>query len=172
MIKYIVRILGFIAILALPFLLFIRGAVWIHIHHRPGAYLSLVSSMILTSICLFLYFTFIYNKLFRKIGDRDSLFRRLIFSIGLVVAYGVYGLITLSDANTKGQEVKQEYQSLHPILRLSISTLVLFDPDLIVTDASRMPEDYLKMGLKKKNQSLHFQTIQRICSCRGSKDQF
>lgn len=37
-----------------------------------------------------------------------------------------------------------------------MSTLVYIDHDLIITDASRTPEDYKKMGLPKKNTSLHY----------------
>ena len=39
---------------------------------------------------------------------------------------------------------------------MGISTLVFLDEDLIITDASRKPEDYKKMGLKTKSRSLHY----------------
>ena len=45
---------------------------------------------------------------------------------------------------------------MHPILRLSVSTLVYIDKDLIITDAKRLPEDYKKMGLREKGHSLHY----------------
>lgn len=45
---------------------------------------------------------------------------------------------------------------IHPVLRLATSTLIHIDKDLLITDGQRLPEDYKKMGLKSKSQSLHY----------------
>ncbi len=34
--------------------------------------------------------------------------------------------------------------------------LILVDRDLLITDGSRQPEDYKRMGLKTNNHSLHY----------------
>ncbi|MEL6653147.1 MAG: hypothetical protein AAFQ87_20280, partial [Bacteroidota bacterium] len=67
-----------------------------------------------------------------------------------------YSLINLSGANAKSEDVKQEYTSLHPYMRLAVGTFVLADQGLLVTDMSRVQEDYQKMGLKTNKSSLHY----------------
>ena len=74
----------------------------------------------------------------------------------LVGGFVLYGMVFLSTSNSKSTEVNQEFYLLQPILRLGRSTLFLIDRKTIVTDASRMPEDYSKMGLKTNARSLHF----------------
>ena len=65
-------------------------------------------------------------------------------------------MIFLSNDNIKTPDIKAAYSSLHPFLKLGVSTIVLIDSKLLVTDANRVPEDYEKMGLKRKGQSLHY----------------
>jgi hypothetical protein len=74
----------------------------------------------------------------------------------LVLTYCFPALLFLSNTNSKHTEVQKEFTSLHPILRLGISTVVQLDKGLIVTDSNRIPEDYRKMGLPTKSHSLHF----------------
>ena len=62
----------------------------------------------------------------------------------------------LSNENAKGEIVHKEYSYLHPILRMGVSTFILVDRDLLITDGSRNSFDYRKMGLPSKNQSLHY----------------
>jgi hypothetical protein len=73
----------------------------------------------------------------------------------LVLGYTLYSLIFVSAANTKSQDVRGEYDGLHPILRLAVSTLVLADGDVLITDMTRAPEDYGRMGLPLVSSSLH-----------------
>jgi hypothetical protein len=82
--------------------------------------------------------------------------RRSMIVFIFVLGYGIYGLIYISGSNVKHKEVKKEYTQLHPILRVAISTIVFLDKDLIITDASRVKEDYKKMRLRSKNRSLHY----------------
>ena len=46
--------------------------------------------------------------------------------------------------------------SLHPLLRVALSTLILADRDLVVTDLARGPKDYAAMGLSPNDGSLHY----------------
>jgi hypothetical protein len=52
--------------------------------------------------------------------------------------------------------VRGYYASLHPVLRLALSTAMLADRDLVITDLARRPEDYPAMGLAANDGSLHY----------------
>ena len=73
-----------------------------------------------------------------------------------MVAYCGYALIYLSSANAKSDRVRAYYASLHPLLRVALSTLILADRDLVVTDLAREPEAYAAMGLAPNDGSLHY----------------
>ncbi len=66
------------------------------------------------------------------------------------------GLTTIAAEHVKSPELTAEYRSLHPLLRLATSTLVLLDPRAVVTDASRTPDDYAAWGMPSYDRSLHF----------------
>ncbi len=121
-----------------------------------GTWPSLAGGVVITAILLFIYMTFVYGRMTGKVGDKDNLQRRFLFAFLVVAGFSIQALIFMSNDNMKSEEVKKEYKSLHPFLRLGVSTIVLIDKDLVVTDASRVPEDYEKMGLAKKGQSLHY----------------
>lgn len=74
----------------------------------------------------------------------------------LVIAYCGYALLYVADANTKTSEVRAFYRSLHPILRVGLSTLILADDGLVITDLARTPADYVKMGLPQRERSHHY----------------
>jgi hypothetical protein len=150
------KIMRVVLVIVLPFFLLIRGAILIHGHYNLGAWISLVGGAILTAIVLFIYMTFIYRRFTRKFGDSDNLQRRGLFSIALVVVYCAYGLFFISAGNMKNPALQEEITDLHPILRMGISTFILMDKRMIITDASRVPEDYKRMGLKASNSSLHY----------------
>jgi len=73
------------------------------------------------------------------------------------VAYVSYALVFVASANVKSEEVRAEYASMHPLLRVASSVLVLVDPGAVITDAGRTPEDYRLMGLPPNEASLHFE---------------
>jgi len=143
-------------VIVLPFLLLIRGSIFFHTNYNLGAWLSLGGGAVLTAIILFIYMTFIYRRFTKKFGDSDNLQRRSLFALALVGVYCAYGLFFISTGNMKNPNLKQEITEMHPILRMGVSTFILIDKKMIITDASRQPEDYKKMGLKKANNSLHY----------------
>ncbi len=150
------KIFRVILVIVLPFLLLIRGSIFIHTNYKLGAWLSLGGGAILTTFILFIYMTFIYRRFTKKFGDSDNLQRRSLFALAIVGVYCAYGLFFISTGNMKNQNLKQEINDMHPILRMGVSTFILIDKKMIITDASRQPEDYRKMGLKKANSSLHY----------------
>ena len=157
MAHFFYHLLQIILFLILPFIFLIRGSVYVHDHYASHPWIALFLGIVMTVLLLVLYMTFIYGKLTGRFAPSGSLKRRSVFALILVLGYSLYGLFYFSNANAKADKVQKEYTSLHPILRLSISTLLFFDKKLIITDANRRPEDYRKMGLPSKKRSLHYE---------------
>ena len=105
---------------------------------------------------IFIYLVYIQAWLSGALGDMRRMRRTYWVAAILVIVYCLPALFYLSASNAKHAEVAEEFTSLHPILRLGISTLAFVDKGLILTDASRLPEDYKKMGLPTKRHSLHY----------------
>ncbi|NNE25436.1 MAG: hypothetical protein HKN09_01215 [Saprospiraceae bacterium] len=154
--KFLFEILKFLCILVLPFILLIRGAVYVHDKYDLLPWISLLSGVAMASIVLFLYFNIVYGRLSGKLGSWAAIKKRGFLAFILVLFYAGHGLFYFSGSNFKSKALSSEIREVHPILRLSISTLIHIDKDLIVTDAQRLPEDYRKMGLKSKQNSLHY----------------
>jgi len=145
-----------VMLLVLPFIVLIRGAVYFHSNHVWHPQLAIIGGGVITLLVLIIYFSWFYGRLTGKLGSKESFKFRAFLAAVLVIGYCAHGLFFFSGKNAKTDSVKKEYTSLHPILRLSISTILFIDNELILTDASREPEDYKKMGLKKKSHSLHY----------------
>jgi hypothetical protein len=73
-----------------------------------------------------------------------------------VVLWVGYSLLHLKQANAKTAEVRSAYGSLHPALRLAISSAVIADGALVVTDARRTADDYRRMGLPVFERTMHY----------------
>jgi len=145
-----------VLIIVLPFFILIRGSMFIHNRHDLGPWLALGGGALITAFLLFIYMTSAYLHYTAKLGDRDNLRRRSLFALALVVLYCGYGLFFISADNFKNPALQSEINDLHPLLRLGVSTFILLDKDMIITDASRTPEDYRRMGLKTAKNSLHY----------------
>lgn len=152
--------IGFIVklffLLVFPFILLIRLSVFFHVEEKLIPWAAIGGGVLYTTILLFFYFTFFYGKFFNRNQDAPSIKTRFIVAFLLVVLYSGHGLFYFSGSNLKSEDLKKEMKSIHPILRLSVSTLIHLDKSLIITDADRLPEDYKKMGLKTKSGSLHY----------------
>jgi len=74
----------------------------------------------------------------------------------LVVLYVSHALLFLSAVNAKTEQVREYYTSLQPLLRLAVSTWVIVDGGLVITDTAREPSDYERMGLPIAEASLHY----------------
>ncbi len=146
----------FVFLLLLPFALLLRGATFLHVYYEYSSSICLLLSTIGTAILMFIYFSFFYGQLTGRFGTFNALKRRAMFAFLLVFVYSMHGILFFSVNNLKSPNLKDEMSSLHPILRLSLSTLVYIDNDLIITDASRQTEDYKSMGMKSNQSSLHF----------------
>lgn len=153
----ILRALIFIILLTiLPFILLIRISVYAHVHYQLSAYTCLLVGLISTVALLILYFTVIHQFLTGRVGDYAGIKRRSIIALLIVMLYGFHALFFISSGQVKSQDLRLEFLEMHPLLRLSTSTLAYMDESLVMTDAQRVPEDYVKMGLPSKSSSLHY----------------
>ncbi len=150
------NIFKIVLFLTLPFIFLIRGAVFMHENYESAPWTAISVGTTATVFLLIIYMTAFYGRLTGTVGSGSTIKRRIFFALMLVIGYSGYGLFFMSNNNAKHSEVQKEFTSLHPILRLSISTILFLDDGLIITDAKRRPEDYKKMGLKSKKHSLHY----------------
>ena len=74
-----------------------------------------------------------------------------------VVLWSAFSLFYLSKANAKTPSVREAYTSLHPVLRLAVSSAIIADGDLVVTDARRNAADYRRMNLPVFERTMHYQ---------------
>ena len=77
-------------------------------------------------------------------------------ALPLVVFYCGDSLLYLASVNAKSEPVRAYYRSVHPLLRLALSTAILADRDILITDTGRLPEDYSRMGLPVNNRTRHY----------------
>lgn len=154
--SFLYNTIKLVLILILPFCILIRGAVYLHFTEGLNAMFALGISAFATALLLVIYFSLVYGQLTKKKTKIKYIRRRFSISFLLVGGFVLYGVVFLSSSNTKSSQVKSEFHNLHPILRLGCSTLFMFDKKAIITDASRVPEDYARMGLKTKSNSLHY----------------
>ena len=140
-------------LIVLPFVVLIRLALHLHVYESLNIWLAMAASVLGTTLILLIYVT-IVQKWFT--GSWNVTRRNVQFVLAIVVLYSGYSLMYVSGSNVKSEDVASTYLSLHPTLRLATSTLVLLDPQAVVTDMGRTPDDYIKMGLPVKNNSLHY----------------
>ena len=157
MLYAISQIIKIIFLLVFPFVLLIRTSVYLHTEEALIPWACIGGGILYTSILLFLYIAIFYGRLFDKAKAKPSFKHKAIVAVALVFLYCLHGLFYMSSENFKNPYLKSEIRKIHPILRLSLSTLIHLDKGLIITDSNRVPEDYKAMGLKAKKHSLHYQ---------------
>ncbi len=137
----------------LPFFILIRTSIFLNLSFGWNGWLALGGGMLATVLVLLLYVLF----LFRRTSNKRLLLKFSLAGLGtLVLAFCFYGVMYLSSVNTKSDEVRQVYRSMHPILRIAIATTTLADSDLVITDIQRTPADYAAMGIPLNKHSLHY----------------
>lgn len=137
---------------ALPFFALIRGAVYLHAQRGLSAWLALGGGMLVTAAIVTAYGVRVAGKVRGGPPIRAVALR---FALPLVAFYAAYCLLYLSSANFKTPTQREYYRAIHPLLRVALATVVLFDRDVVITDVARRPEDYARMGLPVNHGSLH-----------------
>jgi len=79
----------------------------------------------------------------------------LVVPLG-ALALGYKGASTFPTQNFKSAKVQDEWQRLHPTLRMVLWLAWAGDRNVVLTDIERTPEDYAHMGLARRDQSPHF----------------
>lgn len=157
-----VGILKIALIIVLPFAVLVRGAVFIYEHGETAVWVALLVSGLLTAGVITAYAVWLARKLMKRKGRPDRHGRQLILPVAkwvalpLVVFYCGYSLLYIARVNAKSEPVRAYYRSLHPLMRIAVSTLVLVDRDMLITDAGRLPEDYARMGLPANTRTRHY----------------
>jgi hypothetical protein len=146
-------------IIALPFAVLVRGSVFIYEHGETPVWMALLTAAFLTGAVITAYAVWIARK-FTKRGGRGG--RALVLPLAkwvalpLVIFYCGYSLLYLASVNAKSEPVRAYYGAVHPLLRLALSTLILVDRDMLITDSGRQPEDYGRMGLPTNSRTRHY----------------
>lgn len=146
-----------VLLLALPFFILVRGSVYAYSELGWGTWVSTGAGVLAALLVLLAYLTWAWRRLTGRKLPR--LLARGVLSVGIVGT--AYGLLYLSASNAKSPGLRQEFRSLHPLLRLGASTLMLADREAVLTGMGRTVEDYLKMGLPVNESSLHFKLADR-----------
>lgn len=137
----------------LPFFLLVRLGSWLYLRWNHPTWVALGVAAGITVLLLTAYGAWISRAL---TGRARLMIVAKWVALPLVLAYCGYALLYVADANTKTAEVRSYYQALHPVLRIALSTLILADDDLVITDLARQPEDYEQMGLPTRERSHHY----------------
>lgn len=140
----------------LPFFILIRGSVWLYISYGWHYGLAMLAMFGVVGFLLLIYLIMLYDWIVGKKNTRTGIKIKAGIVFVLLAVFGGYAIFNLSGQHAKTPEVQKEYNALHPLLRISVGTIVLLDEGLLITDLSRVKEDYKKMGLKTLKNSLHY----------------
>jgi hypothetical protein len=141
------------ALVLLPFVVLLRGSTFLYMRLGWPTWIAMGAAGALTLALLTGYAAWLSGRL---TGKRRTKFVAQWIAAPLVIAYCAHALLFLASVNAKTGDVREYYRSLHPTLRLAISTFVIVDPGLVVTDIYRTAADYGAMGLPVYEASLHF----------------
>ena len=147
-------LLRLLAIVALPFVVLVRGAVFFYEYGNVPGWLALFVAALLTIGLVTLYASWLLRTLTGG-GRRPVLLLAKWVALPLVMFYCGFSLLYLSRVNAK-PDVRAYYRTVHPLLRLALTTWILVDDRLVVTDMRRAREDYRQMGLSVNETSLHY----------------
>lgn len=144
---------GMIGLMILPFYLLVRTSVYLNLGHGYPGWIALGGGISITILLILIYMLLLLSR----IENRKLRFQVSAGSSGLLVfGFCLFSLFYLSGVNAKTQEVRDVYRSMHPILRVAISTVTLADSGLVITDIERVSDDYEAMGLRVNPHSLHY----------------
>ena len=146
-------VIGVGILVATLFAILVRGSVFSYDTWALGASLSLVSAVLMTVPLLLLGAWVII----RGCGIVRRVQLMLIRgAIMIAFIYMGYAVLYVASTNTVPDEIREEYQMIHPLLRLAASPVIVFDPSAFRQPDGSMLEDYRLMGLSANEANLHF----------------
>lgn len=151
--KIFIGLVGLLIALIVPFFVLVRTSVYMYGVYEFNGWLALAIGVAATILLLTGYGLFFAYRYGKRLRIHKYVIRSIIV---LVTAYTLYGALYYSSMNTKTDDINSYYRSLHPIMRVALTTITLANSNLIVTDIQREPEDYAQMGLPQKQHSLHY----------------
>ena len=150
--KPLLAILAIEALVALPFLVLVRGSVFFYAYRGWPGWLAVTAAGAATLIVVAVYGAWVARRFTGRV--RFSGVVKWV-ALPLVLGFCAHALLFVSRTNAKA-EVAEEYRATHPLLRLALSTLMLANHDLLITDLARVPLDYPRMGLAVNDRTLHY----------------
>jgi hypothetical protein len=142
-----------VALVVLPFLVLLRGTTFFYSRLDWPTWPALGGAAVLTLALVTVYAAWLSRAL---TGNSRIKFVARWVATPLVVAYCLHALLFLASVNAKTPDVQAYYRALHPAMRLAVSTLVIVDPGVVVTDIHRTAADYGRMELPVFEASLHY----------------
>jgi hypothetical protein len=147
------RILTVALLVALPFLVLVRGSVYFYSARGWPGWLALTAASAATLVVVAAYGAWLARRLTGR--ARFSTVVKWV-ALPLVLGYCAHALLYVSRTHAKADGVREEYRATHPLLRLALSTLIIANHDLLITDLARRPADYAAMGLPVNDGTLHY----------------
>ena len=142
-----------LVLLVLPFVALLKGSTLLYATGRASTWLALLGGALLATLAVAALGAWASRTL---TGRARLRFVATWLALPLITVYLVHSLLFLSSVNAKSEDVRAYYTALHPLLRVAVSTLVLVDEGVVVTDMARTPEDYDRMGLPTADRSMHY----------------
>jgi cation transport ATPase len=147
------RVAAVAAVIALPFFVYVRASVFLYSSFGWPPWLAVGGAITLVLALVSLYATWLARRV--TATARASQLARLV-AVPMVAAFLLYSLAFLARVNAKTDDVQSYYWSLHPVLRVAVSTVMIIDQTAVITDMQRAPQDYARMGLKVNNRTRHY----------------
>jgi hypothetical protein len=141
-----------LAAIALPFLVYVRASVYLY-GHGVHPWIAILASAFLTIGVVSGGIILIARRLRRRARVPTVV---KWAALPVVFTWCLYAAFYLSRVNVKSDDVRAYYSAVNPILRVALSTIVLVDPDLVVTDMGRVAADYRRMGLPVNERTKHY----------------
>ncbi|HIF56782.1 MAG: hypothetical protein ABGY10_05460 [bacterium] len=146
-------VIGVGILVATLFAILVRGSVFSYHTWAFGASLSLVCAVVMTVPLLLLGAWVIIpgSGIVRRV-------QRMLIRGTLMIAfiYMGYAVLYVASTNAVPDEIREEYQMIHPLLRLAASPVIVLDPSAFRPPDESMLEDYRLMGLSANEANLHF----------------
>ena len=149
--EFALRALWLIAILTLPFIIFVRAAVYFSA--VTGAWRAVAAGAIVAVLTVTAGAAWVSH---RVTGRARVVMMGKWVALPLVLAWSLHALFYLASVNAKSEQVRGYYSSLHPVLRVALATAILANRELVVTDMAREAADYERMGLPINDRTLHY----------------
>jgi hypothetical protein len=142
-----------LAVIALPFVVYVRASVFLY-DSGASVWVAIAGAAGLTTALVLTYAAGLARHLHGRARVRSMLQG---IALPIVAAWCLSSLFVLARVNAKSDEVRGYFLSVHPILRVALSTVILVDPGLVITDMARKPRDYARMGLRVNDKSMHYE---------------